>query len=348
MTYDPAMRRVVLFGGSRIGSDRNSQILGDLWSWDGSRWTQLAAATNAPMSGHRLFADGRGRLFLSGGRSGLTARWESGTWVRLGEDPNQSITASAAAFDPHRNRFVVFGGAPQPGLTNDDTWEFDGQRWTLVAQSGPPSLMLAAMAYDQAQRRILLFGGRDSAKRTLGDTWSWDGQTWSRLDVHGPLPRHGHAMAYDALRREVVMFGGTKQPRELLDETWLWNGRAWRKADGTAPPARSGAEMVFDASRGVIVLFGGASDDPVNATFGDTWEWNGRQWRLAHPGGSQTHYLPVLDRKSRAATCLASDASSKSDCAGGGPPTPAWRLAVAWAPRRSCRTRSRTRSDRAP
>ena len=38
MAYDPGRRVVLMFGGS------GSATLGDLWSWDGARWTRLATS----------------------------------------------------------------------------------------------------------------------------------------------------------------------------------------------------------------------------------------------------------------------------------------------------------------
>jgi hypothetical protein len=42
------------------------------------------------------------------------------------------------------------------------------------------------------------------------------------------------------------------------------------------PPARIYASAAFDGRRGVVVLFGGGA---TGRAFGDTWEWNGRDWR---------------------------------------------------------------------
>lgn len=44
MTWDPARRKMLLFGGSARSSQRETDF-GDTWSWDGSAWTQLAGPT---------------------------------------------------------------------------------------------------------------------------------------------------------------------------------------------------------------------------------------------------------------------------------------------------------------
>ncbi len=55
----------------------------------------------------------------------------------------------------------------------------------------------------------------------------------------------------------------------------------WQRME---PEGRFGHRVVWDTRRDVMVLFGGSSDYRVLAT-SDTWEWNGRRWRLAATEG---------------------------------------------------------------
>src|SRR5215510_781723 len=43
IAYDAARRRVLLFGGV----DNSDVVLDDLWSWNGTAWTRLAASTGS-------------------------------------------------------------------------------------------------------------------------------------------------------------------------------------------------------------------------------------------------------------------------------------------------------------
>src|SRR5215468_2010500 len=65
MVYDAARDRVLLFGGST-----GTTFHDDTWSWDGSRWTQLAPSLSPPARDQHVMAyDGaRGRVVLFGGR----------------------------------------------------------------------------------------------------------------------------------------------------------------------------------------------------------------------------------------------------------------------------------------
>src|SRR5260370_10948018 len=44
VTYDGTRRDVVLFGGLAAGAT----IYGDIWTWDGSHWTQRTSASQPP------------------------------------------------------------------------------------------------------------------------------------------------------------------------------------------------------------------------------------------------------------------------------------------------------------
>jgi cysteine-rich repeat protein len=55
----------------------------------------------------------------------------------------------------------------------------------------------------------------------------------------------------------------------------------WRRQDGRVPKARFLSKTVYDPFRHVLVAFGG--QDGTFVDLGDTWEWNGAQWREVTP-----------------------------------------------------------------
>ncbi len=57
------------------------------------------------------------------------------------------------------------------------------------------------------------------------------------------------------------------------------------------PSLRSAAAAVYDSARGVTVLYGGFR--PL-AGLGDTWEWNGEQWKLVSESGPGPRSWPGL------------------------------------------------------
>jgi hypothetical protein len=55
----------------------------------------------------------------------------------------------------------------------------------------------------------------------------------------------------------------------------------WHQIEVAGPPARHSHAMVYDSAREVVVLFGGLNggNSRDSVEFGDTWEWDGIQWR---------------------------------------------------------------------
>ena len=85
-------------------------------------------------------------------------------------------------------------------------------------------------------------------------------------------------MAFDESRGVVLLYGGAAAHRGApLHDLWQWDGTRWTgiPLEGPAPGDRYQPVMVYDRARGVTVLYGGMGAP------GDTWEWNGRAWRLA-------------------------------------------------------------------
>ena len=70
LEYDPRRQRVVMVGGQTY--DRPMKFLGDAWTWDGTRWTELTApgAPNERSGGNLVDDSARGRLLYFGGYRG--------------------------------------------------------------------------------------------------------------------------------------------------------------------------------------------------------------------------------------------------------------------------------------
>ncbi len=124
---------------------------------------------------------------------------------------------------------------------------------------------------------------------------------WQLASAPYPRPRTSHAMADDPGRQRVVLFGG--ESGGVLGDTWEWDGVTWTQQKPlTSPPARSGHAMAYDAARQRVVLFGGFTGYYAPA-LGDTWEWDGVDWRRLQPpvaptgrGDHRLVYDPVRQR----------------------------------------------------
>jgi len=85
MAFDSHAGVVLLYGGGADGTQ-----FGDMWQWDGRRWTEipLAGETPGPRELHSMAFDAaRGRTVLYGGNSRGTVlddtwEWDGTTWRR--------------------------------------------------------------------------------------------------------------------------------------------------------------------------------------------------------------------------------------------------------------------------
>jgi hypothetical protein len=115
---------------------------------------------------------------------------------------------------------------------------------------------------------------------------------WQVIETaHAPAARTEASLVYDTKRSVAVLFGGTdKWTQEdgwrSVGDTWEWNGQDWVQLQPEhSPSPRYGAGMAFDEKRGVTVLFGGMLQISLhqNNFFGDTWEWDGQDWKEISP-----------------------------------------------------------------
>jgi hypothetical protein len=93
-------------------------------------------------------------------------------------------------------------------------------------------------------------------------------------------------MAYNTKSGVSILFGGVVPGDQCLDDTWSWDGAKWTGVQtADSPGARYGAAMAYDSARDRVVLFGGScTEDGTAAYFGDTWEFDGEDWKKVDGG----------------------------------------------------------------
>jgi hypothetical protein len=140
MVYDERRGRTVVFGGM---GDREPNKppppLGDIWEFDGTRWTERRASGPTPRSGAGAAYDAkRGMVVIFGGVtsagfSGETWGWDGATWKKLSATGPEPRGMGYMAYDKQRDRVVMFGGRKGwPNGDLNDTWEWNGRSWRRV------------------------------------------------------------------------------------------------------------------------------------------------------------------------------------------------------------------------
>ena len=138
MAYDPSSRKVIVMSGSRaVAAPEAADLLGDAWSWDGTRWAPVmpgpgprdhVAATTDP------FRDG---LLVIGGAHPTTG-WTNEVWSVTNGSWSMTNTGAAGpraghavATDARSRRVFLFGGFTTNGAARE-LWEYSAAGWKRV------------------------------------------------------------------------------------------------------------------------------------------------------------------------------------------------------------------------
>ncbi len=325
--FDQSRGRYTMFGGRDITS---GVVLAETWEYGDGTWA-LRTPPQAP-SARRFGAMAwtPSGSYLFGGENALGTiasddlwRWDGSNWTiapTTGARPSRR-TFTTMAFDPLRNRLVLYGGLDQSFVTFGDVWEYDlaSQAWVRGAGTPPSARLSPAIAWDSARGRVQLHGGQLPGVVLSREFWEYDGSVWSLRHNTGPA-FEGHSMAFDAARGRMVIVGDPQAVWEFNGSNWqsfgsgpfigpvmvydterrqcaavaayaassgvlAWNGATWSSLAAPTLGARSGHTLTFDPVRRVDVLLGGVGN---GTTTGDWWDWDGGSWRRTLP----MHRLP--------------------------------------------------------
>jgi hypothetical protein len=229
-------------------------------------------------------------------------------WVRVATGGPSPRWGAAMAYDPLRDRVVLYGGGfgryPTLGYL-DDTFEFDGTTWTQRnTPVYPGELFYGRAVWSPDRSATLLWGGESfvtppgrplppgsACGLTAGGDyylqlklWLWNGVAWSQqpLDPAWPEGRCGHGLAYDQDYQAPVMYGGRNETGGYAADTWEWHSPGWLRYTANAPGPREGVQLAYHAGITRTLLFGGVTDGTYH---NDTWTW----------GGARTDWQSVPD-----------------------------------------------------
>jgi hypothetical protein len=363
MSYDSFNEEVVMHGGYETGDGYD-----EIWWWDGTRWDlrnpsdpQGDGSPDGRKSHAMAYDEAREELILLGGTGTYdnytTWAFSANSWENRGpaEEATEPVSPAqlkwhAGAYDPQRQRTVLFGGTQDLTDEQDDTWEFDGTTWSLIVpdddegDGNPEEMYGHTMTWQSSWSggEVALWGGKVSGGYN-DFMWFWDGERWDKItniydgtDGNPDGVRYG-AMSYDIGRSRIVLFGGHRYAsgNYYLDETWefyrtyikyqgwkhVWVERTPSDPEGDGNPGqRYHHAIAYDDSRDVTVMYGGEK----YSHYDDTWEWNGSSWdRIVptdpeddgNPGDRGGHTMAYANVRGRVVLCHGGDDSDTyGDC----------------------------------
>ena len=345
--YDAPRDRMVLHGGNDGGELPNGQVF--TLGFASTAWATASPSGTGPggLYDHGAIFDTAGdRMVFFAGSAELPTKTLAClslaggmSWVDLapiGVPPFERLD-HAAAYDPLRDRMIVFGGSAADAL--NDVWSLQmvGLVWTKLAPSGqlPAARSGHLMIHDPVRDRMIVFAGTDGDGDVLDDVWALNlaGPSWSHINPSGqdPPPRTWTAGVYDPVGDRIVLFGG--YDGLAMGDVWqltLAGTPAWSQVtpSGTPPAAR----WLHCAARipATNEMFAIAGTD--STLYDDVWKLNltgSPAWTKLIPGGptppGRLHAAAIYDPvRTRVVMYGGSDLSS--------PRSDTWALSVSGSP----------------
>ncbi len=288
MQFDFLHDHVLMFGGL----DGSNAALGDTWTWDGVRWTQLTAGPQPPARADAACTYDilRNRVVLYGGQQPFVGQ-RADTWEHDGTQWQQRFPSTVPgpnspvlAYDLIRQVAVM---VTHTGIANAPvvTWEWDGIDWLQRSAVGPTANGNESMTFDIARARTVLFGGVGNQ----GNIWEWDGNVWQATAVPGAPSRLNPAVYYDPRTDRVSIVGGidfrvsgvTVMQGSARTDLWEWDGSNLVQVRGDLrPESRYGHVFCEHRASGQLVLFGGVRQQAADD---ETWTFDGNVWTEQQP-----------------------------------------------------------------
>jgi len=300
MCYNGISGAVLLTCGRMTpSSSSDGDLYGDAWEYDGTTWTQLAAAPSRRSLPAMSYDSDRHRVVLAGGSYSddiwmkyQTWEYDGASWTRKTSDQaGFEYTGAIAVYDTLRHRTLAVGvrSYQEYGCA---ALEWDGTSWAFRAGS-PSGRVYFGMAYDTWREETVMFGG-GALYSDYPDTWTYSAGTWllhrvsrpNELDYRLPL-------AFDTARAMAVHFGGSTCGRWCLQDVWEWNGAGWTRRDAADPDITGGFALAYDRRRGRTVLFGGRHYNDSSES-DETYEWTGQAWLNRSVPGPSARLFPAM------------------------------------------------------
>jgi hypothetical protein len=148
MWYDPILKKTVIYGGlGRLTANDRLTRYSDMWSFDGTGWTQI--------------------------KPDVTPGMRYGAQVAVDPKTNHAIVFGGIRVDVDAN-------SNQLQVYANDTWDWDGTTWKKITSAKtPPQRENGGFAVDPIRNELVMFGGYSGFY--LSDLWSFSNGNWSQI-----------------------------------------------------------------------------------------------------------------------------------------------------------------------
>ncbi|MFN0246824.1 MAG: kelch repeat-containing protein [Kofleriaceae bacterium] len=272
MAYDPATRRVFVFGGFSSAGTRRIDTL----AWDGYEWEVVATTAPQGSRSEAAFACTQGsqtRCLLFGGAKGSgelaqdTFEWNGSSWVQLQmANVPPARAGGAMAYLPGISttpgRFVLVGGhgGSGSGSALGDAWQLlDGSNaWSPHSPAPPPGdrfVGYPSVGFDTVgQTLVAVIPGVSLTATVQNHTWTYSvAQGWIR-SVNFPTLLTSPALAPNGSGRVVALARSSSQVR-VATQVWDAATPTWLTQSDVRPSGGARvAAVVYDVLRGRTII----------------------------------------------------------------------------------------------
>ena len=271
MAYDPASRRVIVFGGYSSAAALRS----DTTSWNGYEWETLSTSVSpgARSEAGLACADSaqtRCVLFGGAGSGSLPIKlrqdtfvWDGATWTQLQlTNPPPPRAAPAMSYVPpigaDAGRFVVIGGQGGSAALAD-AWELlDGSAgWRAqigAPPAGTPGSGYPSAAFDRVRQQLVVVVPGVPGMPVQNHTWTYTPQQgWLRITAANLPAVTFPALATDDTGQVIAIARAAGNPNRMT--ALAWTGADWQSMPDARPSGGARvAASAYDSLRGRTVI----------------------------------------------------------------------------------------------
>jgi hypothetical protein len=277
LAFFPPLGALVMHGG---WGPPDWKPLNETWKLDALGW-KFVPVTNGPaLAHHGMTYDGpRGVLVVCGAAPGGmigygTWEFDGTTWRRAANVPISGGGDVEVAFDPFRNRTVLYWAENPPG-TGVETWEYNGLAWAQHFSLHHPVACAdgALLKFDPSLGRVMLVGATNGGPV---ETWLWDGKDWTKVRGTQPTEAVAGGLAFDPSLNQMILLAPDMK-------TWAFDRTNWNQLHPPVSPSYvrlSYFALDYDPLRQVASFFGGEHYDQFGPPSYPLamWDWDSTQW----------------------------------------------------------------------